>query len=222
MDGTTTNQTTYAYANRVKQLVLESPLLFTSGKQNAIWFEKRITSHTIADCLIHTPNAIIGVEIKSAHDSKARLRRQLTDYVKVCDYTWVLIHDLKYTEVEPILADFPTVGVICYTEVSNDYLAPGVIKQPLQNKTSLDLQLKLLWSIELQHLVDILQQKYHKPLPAYTGVTKYKVRMAYLKSFPGTVTHDALCNLLSTGYLNPERRFTAYDFKYPQRSGDGE
>lgn len=212
--------TKYAYAKDVKQLILNTPRLFVTDEDStAVWFEKGIVGnyavhHTVADCLIFSQEqGLIGVEIKSAHDSKARLRRQLTDYSKVCDYVWVLIHDLMLPEVEPILEDFPFVGVICYTELE-DKLIPGVVKPPQPCPTVDTAQtLDMLWSDELYTLAKQAAKDAKKPiLPKYKLTQKDK-RIKFITGMGDAFARDELMKLIISGYKHPDRSFNTYDFK---------
>jgi len=219
---TSTVNTKYAYAGDVKQMILDTPRLFVTDDDNtAIWFEKEIVGnysvqHTIADCLIFSEQqGLIGVEIKSARDSKKRLRRQLTDYVKVCDYVWVLIHDTMLPEVEGILEDFPYVGVICYTEV-NDKLAPGVVKQAQPSpQFNLKESLDMLWSNEL-YVLD-KQASLHSGgkfrVPPKYKITTKKGRIGFLTSMGEQYAHDEFMKLIISGYKDKDRSFDTYDFR---------
>ena len=210
----------YAYAGQVKELILKTPKLFVSDDdKTAVWFEKEIAgnysrSHTIADCLVFSEQqGVIGIEIKTARDSKARLRKQLADYAKVCDYVWVLIHDTMLPEVEPILEDYPFVGIICYSEV-DDMLVPGVVKAPNPSpKFELDTMLDMLWSVELYELDKRGAKDKRKRVPPRYKLSSKKKKIDFIKSMGEQFTHDEFVKLIVSGYKHPDRTFSTYDFK---------
>lgn len=212
--------TSYAYAKDVKQMLLNTPKLFvTDDDKTAVWFEKEIvgnysTQHTIADCLIFSEEqGLIGVEIKSARDSNRRLRRQLTDYAKVCDYVWVLIHDTMLVEVEPILEDFPFVGVICYTEI-DDKLVPGVVKAPNPSPSyNLKTALDMLWSDELYTLAKQAAKDAKRTIPPKYKLTQKRKRIDFITRMGEQFAHDEFIKLIVSGYKHPDRSFSTYDFK---------
>lgn len=208
------------YADSVKQLILDSPYLFTDkNDQTTVLFEKEIDGlsrkPTIADCLIFSHiSGLIGVEIKTAHDSKARLRRQLTGYSKVCDKVYVFIHDSKFPEVEDVLEDFPHVGCICYTEV--DYmLSPGIVKRaavnPLKDSR---VELDMLWSEELWDMCKLVASIKHKKVVKYKTNTKKK-RINFILSTMGTNEGSSLfVEFVIQGLLSPDRSFACYNFRW--------
>lgn len=197
------------YATEVKKAILNSKFLFTGDDdKTSVLFEKEIDSqpggHTIADCLIFSRSkGLIGVEIKTAHDSKARLRRQLWSYTRVCDYVWVFIHDTKLYETMDILEDYPQVGIICYNEI-NDVITPGIIREPQHCDNQLALAYDLSWATELWHLIK--QMPSHGRLRGKRAYINFLVRR-------GKPAYQAYINQWIDGYVAPDRRFSVYDFK---------
>ena len=80
----------------IKNSILHLQSIFPKNKlgKSLVTYEKTINFKTIADCLIFTEKqGIIGIEIKTAHDTLKRLSHQLDDYVKCCSYVYVYCHD---------------------------------------------------------------------------------------------------------------------------------
>ncbi|QNO01308.1 endonuclease [Lactobacillus phage Lbab1] len=208
------------YADSVKQLILDSPYLFTSKDDHTtVLFEKEIdglsSKPTIADCLIFSHlRGLIGVEIKTAHDSKARLTRQLAGYSKVCDQVYVFIHDSKFTEVEDILEDFPHVGCICYTEIG-DMLSPGIVKKALENplKDS-KVELDMLWSAELWDMCKLVSSIKHKKVVKYKVSNKRKRIKFILDNMGIDEGSELFIDFVIEGLLSPDRSFSCYNFRW--------
>jgi len=150
---------------QVKQAILDHPLLFKTngidhGPQRVV-FEKmaylRAYGNLIADALIFTENAgIIGVEIKTEYDTIKRLHKQLQEYIRVCNYVYVFIHDSKIDEVRKLMEHdslLGYVGIISYTDYNGTLIA-GVL-QEAQPSPYFDLHygLNMLWKPEVQQLV---------------------------------------------------------------------
>ena len=195
-----------AYAAAVKKLILNSKFLFTYKEdETSVLFEKAIytSPETIADCLIFSKSkGLIGVEIKTAHDSKARLRRQLHGYTLACDYTWVLIHDTKLAEVSDILEDYPSVGIICYNEI-DDELVPGIVRLPLRVDIDHTYTYDLAWYSELHHLLK--------------GMGNPKIRrkrdMVNWLAKKGSYAYKLYISQWVSGYIDSNRSFSVYDFR---------
>lgn len=221
------SNTELAYAKDVKQMILETPKAFVSKDDvTAVWFEKEIVSthgrgdDTIADCLVFSvEQGLIGIEIKSARDSKKRLRRQLRDYSKVCDYVWVVIHDSMLPEVNDILEDYPHVGIMCYSEIALDsgktWLATGVVSQPSPSPAfNLRTALDMLWSDELYELAKrMAKQRGVAIMPKYK-LSRKQARIDFIMRMGEQYAHDSFMALIASGYKSPERRFATYDFQW--------
>lgn len=165
-----------AYELDVKNLILHRSHLFVANNDlTTVVFEKVIARHTRADCLIFShEKGIIGIEIKTARDSVARLDHQIRDYEKVCNYVYVLIHDDMVEEVAPIVKPYGNVGIIAYTEMGNN-LYPGVV-QPATLNANQDLKAAfyhLTWSAEETRIARKVNQD--KPLPVHrkNDMTKF-------------------------------------------------
>jgi len=164
--GTTKPKTVYEKA--VKQAVLDSKTFFNDlgdlGKSRVLFEKSCGYGELIADCLIFTENkGIIGVEIKTAHDTLKRLSHQLDSYIRVCNYVYVFCHDSQLKEVQALIKRkglVNTVGIISYIEFGDDVIG-GVIKQATPSKYfELTYALEMLWK---QQLFRVLQMYINRP-----------------------------------------------------------
>lgn len=203
------------YADAVKEEILNSPKLFVNDDDvTSVLFEKALdlqfSGYSIADCLVFSEQkGIIGIEIKTAHDSKTRLRRQLGYYSNVCDYVWVFIHDTIFPEVADILEDFYYVGIICYQETENA-IYPGIIRQAIHNpQVKLKSALSILWSVELWELIKKVNPKH-----PYKYQLKYQwQRIDYLLKQDPERVKQFYIEMFTRDGLNPDRGFSIYDFR---------
>lgn len=128
------------------------------GKSKVI-FEKSINyGRVIADSLIFTENkGVVGVEIKSGHDTIKRLPKQLESYSLVCNYVFVFCHDSHLKEVEELLKKpkFKHVGIISYDEFDNKAIAGLYKKATLSPFFSLRVLASILWKKELYQVLQM-------------------------------------------------------------------
>lgn len=145
------------YEADIKKIILDKGYIFGLADYNKsiIIFEKGIVvNSTICDCLIFTEDAIIGIEIKTEHDTIRRLNKQLKNYSIVCDFIYTIIHDDHVEKVEQIIENnYPHVGIIAYSEFRGDpvlgiYRAAG--KSPNKN---VRVAYQLLWKEEISNLL---------------------------------------------------------------------
>lgn len=161
----------YAYEDDIKLFILKNRELFIKHDEEAVaLFEKGIVhSHTLTDCLIFSgETGLVGIEIKTAHDGKKRLRRQLKDYTAVCDYVYVLIHDVMYTEVQDILQEYAQVGIYCYNEIKG-HLVVGLIRPAVYNRHNYATTLDTMWYTELRDMLSYLCFEHGKKIPKVHG-----------------------------------------------------
>lgn len=130
-----TNDKNVAYESDVHKLVLDNQTLFgTLGNSRVIMEKKLPQRKVIADMLIFSAyKGIIGIEIKTAHDSTQRLNNQLKAYKRLCNQVWVVIADEQYEDVLKVLKRYhhDCVGIITYSQLK-DKLYPGVMRRPHQ------------------------------------------------------------------------------------------
>lgn len=145
-----------AYERDVKNLILHNKHVFAKGSKHQVAvFEKRITQKTRADCLIFShERGLIGIEIKTDRDSTKRLPHQLRDYLQVCNYVYVFIHDDMLQDVSDTLMklsqegiDSGRVGIVLYSEFQGKLIIGTLQEATLQRVNPRNL-VKLLWSSE--------------------------------------------------------------------------
>ncbi|MDT9683425.1 sce7726 family protein [Streptomyces sp. TRM76323] len=148
------------YERAVKTLLLTKPHIFGNLGRSSVVFEKAIASHSvIADALIFSENyGIIGVEIKTDHDSTTRLNRQLSAYKVVCDQVYVLCHDNKLEAVERVLERYKhtSVGIVAYSTYEGEQ-ALGIVKDSYPaDEYKPEAILDVLWKSEVRALADVV------------------------------------------------------------------
>lgn len=150
----------HLWEDDLKNSILQNKAIFSQlGNlgDTLVIYEKTIYQQVIADALIFSSNlGIIGVEIKTQHDTLKRLPHQLDSYVRTCAYTYVYCHDSKLDEVLKLLAKkhYDCVGVISYEEYDHQPLA-GLIRKPTFSPYITQMSYpSLLWKIELKSVLE--------------------------------------------------------------------
>lgn len=197
--------------DNIKNSVLQNKSIFSHlGKlgNDLIIYEKKIYDGVISDCLIFTQyQGIIGVEIKTQHDTLKRLPRQLDSYVRTCRYTYVYCHDSKVIEVKKLLKKkhYDFVGIISYTEFDKTPI-PGIIQQAkvspflmYQGYTS------LLWKDELRKILYIATKTKQSD-------TIRKLKYKYNQLFPSLNGEQLIANFYINNYTDPKKPLQRYHF----------
>lgn len=197
--------------DNIKNSVLQNKSIFNHlGKlgNDLIIYEKKIYGGVITDCLIFTQyQGIIGVEIKTQHDTLRRLPRQLDSYVKTCRYIYVYCHDSKVKGVKDLLKQkhYEFVGIISYTEFDH-VPVPGLVRQAkispflmYQGYTS------LLWKDELKKILYVATNT-----KQYDRINKLKFK--YNQLFPSLNGEQLVANFYINNYTDPRKRLQKYHF----------
>ena len=197
--------------DNIKNSVLQNKSIFSHlGKlgNDLIIYEKKIYDGVISDCLIFTQyQGIIGVEIKTQHDTLKRLPRQLDSYVRTCRYTYVYCHDSKVVKVKKLLKKkhYEFVGIISYTEFDKTPI-PGIIQQAkmspflmYQGYTS------LLWKDELRKILYIATKTKQSD-------TIRKLKYKYSQLFPSLNGEQLIANFYINNYTDPKKPLQRYHF----------
>lgn len=146
------------YEEDIKELILQKRHIFLKNEdsKSTVLFEKGIViGSTIADCLIFSEEGIIGVEIKTEHDTTRRLNKQLKHYSLVCDKVYVLCHDNHVEKTEEILDknNHHHVGILAYTEFRGEPVL-GVYKPATPSPTKdVRMAYQMLWKEEISQLL---------------------------------------------------------------------
>lgn len=127
------------YEDEIKDAILNNNTLLSylgDIGQTTVIYEKTLPIYgnkVIADALMFTEHAgVVSFEIKTQHDSLARLPHQLDAYIKASTYNFVFCHDSQLAKVEEILKarKYQHVGIISYEEFDGEVL-PGLIRPGL-------------------------------------------------------------------------------------------
>ena len=123
----------HPYELDVKTKLLESRSLFGNLGKSTVISEKSIPDFSvIADLLVFSENyGIIGIEIKTEHDSTQRLNKQLKAYEAISTEVWVVVHDSLYAHAHRVLENnnHPHVGIISYSVFEGDIIF-GKMREP--------------------------------------------------------------------------------------------
>jgi len=157
-----------AYEKDVKNLILHNKHVFAKGSVNQVAvFEKRITKKTRADCLIFSKeNGLVGIEIKTDRDSTKRLFHQLRDYLEVCNYVYVLIHENMLEEVTKTIIELSDenimanrVGIVVYKEFK-DRLILGTLIPAKAQQVNYKKLVNIVWSSECREMAQKVAKDY--------------------------------------------------------------
>lgn len=148
------------YEQQVKDLILTQKRLFGRIGASSIVYEKSIPGNVIADCLIFTEyKGVIGIEIKTAHDTTRRLNKQLSGYSRVCRFVYVLCDDSQVESVEKVINTHHHnhVGIISYDMFGNSAVV-GIYRPayPSPYFNAFDL-VDILWKVEISQLLGQLK-----------------------------------------------------------------
>lgn len=149
------------YEQQVKDLILSHESLFGDLGRSSIVYEKAINSQSIiADCLIFTEKkGVIGVEIKTAHDTTRRLNKQLKGYSAVCRYVYVLCADSQLDAVENVITTYghSHVGIMCY-DMFGESAVVGIYKPAMLSPNfSVYSLTDILWKQEIANILGQLK-----------------------------------------------------------------
>lgn len=181
------------YELDVKKMILDNPKLFGNLGKSTVVLEKAIGNlGVIADALVFSSiKGIIGIEIKTEHDSTQRLNKQLNAYEQLSEEVWVVIHESLIDKVEKVLKDnnHSNVGIIVYG-VDDGVISAGRLKEPgMSPKFNPRIAVEMLWKSELVIIGNSttegkfinqlkLQQRFDEELstPNYTRKLPYAFR----------------------------------------------
>ena len=149
--------------------------------------EKRI-GRSRADILLVKGEELIGIEIKSDHDTYTRLKDQVRDYDRYYDRNYVLIgksHEKHVAEHIPAYW-----GILVAEENAGSFIFTLLRTAEKNPKVKMEKKITLLWRRELAHIQEI-----HK-LPAYKQQSKEFVQQKLLAKMEPEALQKALCSEL--------------------------
>lgn len=145
-------------------LMFEQDGLSKVDSERVIIYEKAIMrGKCIMDCMVvDTQGTVIGLEIKTEHDSTQRLKKQLDMYSLVCKYVYVVCHDNFIDKVEKILKryHYDHVGIISYIDFNNQPTFGKYRKAKQSPKRSAYHTLDVLWKSELVDIYGGMRNPY--------------------------------------------------------------
>lgn len=229
------------YEDDIKELILQKKHIFISEGKSTVLFEKGIViGSTIADCLIFSEEkGIIGVEIKTEHDTTRRLNKQLKNYSLVCDHVYVLCHDEHVSKVEEIInKQFPHTGIIAYTEFKGEPVL-GVYKQAVKSPfKKVEMAYQMLWRDEIANLLGAFKRQVktleemgytvdtaasrsnglHGLYTKSNASKKYLRKGQMISMIVNRLGEDEanrlLCDIFINGKMNPEKNLHFHHFHY--------
>lgn len=146
------------YELDVKKAILSNPALFGKLGKSKVLSEKKLGEFgVIADMLLFSEiKGVIGIEIKTEHDSTQRLNKQLRAYEGLCTEVWVIAHDSQYQKVDRVLTtnNHPTVGIITYSTVDGEIMFGKIKRSSISSRFNVKNLLKILWKSELLTLAN--------------------------------------------------------------------
>jgi len=146
----------HPYELDVKQEILSRPELFGNIGESRVVSEKSISEfRVIADLLIFSSNkGVIGIEIKTEHDSTQRLNKQLKAYEAICTEVWVIVHDSLYMEAERVIKrnNHPTVGIMSYNVINGEFFFGKIKDTSISTTFDVVHLMMILWKSELLHI----------------------------------------------------------------------
>jgi hypothetical protein len=155
--------------------------------------EEKTIRKSRADVLGITDGAIIGFEIKSDSDTYERLKTQIKDYDKFCDYCYVVVGK-SHTHVAEHIPDYW--GIIVITQDEEPRIEREAAESP---KVKLKNQMELLWKREL---FNILQRN---DMPAYKAQSRKFISDKLMEKLDEGVLKRQLTDQLF------ERDYTIFD-----------
>lgn len=156
----------------------------TFGKNRIL--EEKIIGNSRADVVMVTPEAIVGIEIKSDADTYARLKSQVKDYDKYYDLNFVVVGTSHAAHIEEHVPAYW--GIITVEEVDNN-LDIYILRHPEPNpKVTWKRKLEMLWRPEIAVLQDEFKMPKYREKSKKFVLTKVLERLENGKIDPKEFT----------------------------------
>ena len=156
----------------------------TFGKNRIL--EEKIIGNSRADVVMVTPEAIVGIEIKSDADTYARLKSQVKDYDKYYDLNFVVVGTSHAAHIEEHVPDYW--GIITVEETDNN-LDFYILRRPEPNpKVTWKRKLEMLWRPEIAVLQDEFKMPKYREKSKKFVLTKVLERLENGKIDPKEFT----------------------------------
>ncbi len=168
--------------------------------------EEKRTGRARADIVMIRPGSIWGIEIKSDHDTYARLAGQVKNYDLYYDYNMVVVGSSHAARVGEHVPDWW--GIISAEDCAGgiDFY---VVREPSPNPHVLpERKISILWRPELARIQE------QNRLPAYKGKSKAYVRKVILDRVPAQILWDQVSEeLFERDYNTIAQEIRAYKRK---------
>lgn len=160
-------------------------------------FEEKIIGRSRADIIMLTDESIIGIEIKSDRDTYDRLKKQVRNYNKYCDYNYIAIGKTHEKHVEKHV---PKEWGIFVVAMEEDGILVSEKRVAMMNpKMKKDAQVTMLWRPELQHILE------RNHLPKYKQKSKKFVQQKLIEKLEWQELKQQMCDEMF------ERDYTLWD-----------
>ena len=155
--------------------------------------EEKVIEGSRADVLGVLDGYIVGFEIKSDSDSYTRLKTQIKDYDRFCDFCYIVVGQSHRKHVAEHVPEHW--GIIAVTD-EGTFLDRGADDNP---KALLSEQILLMWKRELFQLLDMNGK------PKYRYKSREYLRNYLLSNIPPEILKKQMTDILF------ERDYTVFD-----------
>lgn len=190
----------HPYELDVKSAILKHPEMFGNIGDTKVISEKSIKEfNVIADLLVFSSNkGVIGIEIKTEHDSTQRLNKQLRAYEAICTEVWVFTHDSLYNDVSKVLRanKHDTVGVFTYSVVKGNIFFGKMKNSSISPSFKVDHLMMVLWKNELLHIARSISGQTYTEKGIITSAYYGEHRDGHSSSVTGRANKRQLINYI--------------------------
>ncbi len=140
--------------------------------------EEKNMGRSRADVVMVTPQALVGIEIKSDADTYVRLSHQIKDYDALFDYNMIAVGSTHAAHIREHVPEHW--GIITIDEIDHqpDFYMYRAMQPAGTSKIKLKRQLNMLWREELMHI------QLRAGMYAYRSKSKKFVREKILEKVP--------------------------------------
>ena len=150
------------------------------------FLEEKNIGKVRADMIAVLPTGLVGIEIKSHSDSYERLKNQIKEYDKYCDYNFLCAGSTHVHAKEHVPEHW---GIVMMTV--RDGVRFDVLREPAKNpKCKTERQTELLWRNELAHILKT------EKLPRYAGKSKKFICGRLCEKLPPERLKPLICDRL--------------------------
>ena len=155
--------------------------------------EEKVIRDSRADVLGVLDGYIVGFEIKSDHDTYTRLKTQVEDYDRVCDFCYIVVGE---SHRQHVAEHVPEHWGIIVMSAEDTRLDRGADDNP---HADIHEQMKLLWKTEMFQLLDM------NGCPKYRSKSRAFLREYLAEHIPEEVLKKQMTDLIF------ERDYTVFE-----------